>query len=125
KEYAGEERVHNEHGQQRLNDRGSRSLAHALGTAFHMQSSVARDRNNDPCKNEAFNHSRIQIPGIGALQGAHDITSGVEVESKPANGPSAEHSDVIAKNRKHGKHHEHGEKPRHDEIFYWVDRHYF
>ena len=90
-----------------------------------MQSGVARDRDDDPGEDHALDHSRIQIPGVGALQSAQNITGGIEIERKTTNGPAAKDADVIAEDRQGRQHDKHCEEARHDQILDRIDRHYF
>ena len=109
----------------RLHNCRCRRLADAFRAAFDMETGVARDRDNEPGEDRALDHARIQIPGVRGLQGAHDVTGGVEIERETANGPAAENADVISHDRERRQHHEHGEETGHDQIVDRIDRHHF
>src|SRR6266550_6084955 len=85
-----------QHRQQSLHDRSRRRLADTLGATFDVKPGVAGNCDDDPCKNRALDHSRIQIPRIRALQGAQNVTSGIEIKGEAADGPASEHADIVS-----------------------------
>src|SRR6267378_6709668 len=55
--YSGEDRVRDEHREQRLDDGRGGGLSNTFRAAFDVQSGVACDRDHDPGKDHTFDHS--------------------------------------------------------------------
>src|SRR5436309_1880445 len=92
KENTCENCIGHEHCEKRLHNRRGGGLTDAFRATFDMQSRIAGNRDDDPGKSDALDNSRIQVPGVGALECTQDVTGGIEIKREPANRPTSYHA---------------------------------
>ena len=125
KEQRRERGVGEQHREQRPHDRTRRRVTHAFRAALDREAHVARDGDDEPRKDDAFDKAGVEIEGVRKFERAQHVCGGGKIERVVADGPSAGHAHAVSKHRERRQHDEHREKAGDDEEADGIDRHDF